>query len=136
LGIGSSNKPLNRDNPFSALERKEMIISSTSDDDSISSNNIKIYLIPDVNDHQKWIKNIDSIVPKYDAIFSNDNMTGALYSKKGITVIPIPFSNRDTLSGTNIRNLIVGDQQWNHLVPDGTREVLERINAKNRLLNL
>ncbi len=45
VGLGSSNQPLLRNNPFSAEERKEMILSSI--DDSIRSK-IEIYFIPDL----------------------------------------------------------------------------------------
>lgn len=137
LGIGSSNKPLNKNNPFSASERREMITASLDNSRILTpSKNIEIFFIPDVNDHQKWIENIDSIVPKYDIVFSNDQMTSALYSKKGVTVIHIPFSNRDIFSGTNVRYLIENNQRWDNLVTLGSRKILERIDAKNRILNL
>ena len=109
LGLGSSNKSIEHNNPFSAEERKKMILSSI--DDSMK-NKITIYFIPDVDNHVKWIEKIDTIVPKFDIVFSNDPLTDHIYSKKTVQVISIPFLNRDTLSGTNIRNLIINDQKW------------------------
>ncbi len=133
IGLGSSNKPLQKNNPFSAKERKEMILSSI--DDSMR-NKIEVYFIPDFEDHKKWIENIDTIVPKFDIVFTNDEMTKHLYSKLQTKVDVIPFTKRDTLSGTNIRDLILCDQPWEELVPDGTRNFLNEINAKQRLKNL
>jgi len=133
VGLGSSNKPLQRNNPFSAEERKKMILSSI--DDSIRSK-IEIYFIPDFEDHKKWIEHIDIIVPKFDIVFTNDDMTKHLYSKRDTPVIAIPFTKRDVLSGTNIRDLILSDQQWEEFVPDGTKQFLYEINAKQRLKNL
>lgn len=130
IGLGSSNKPKEKNNPFSAEERKEMILSSIDDQ---MKNNIKIYPIPDLQNHQKWIEMIDTIVPPFDVIFTNDELTAHLYSKRGTKVIPIPFSNRDLFSGTNIRDRILSDQEWKSLVPDGTRKFLEKIDVKNRL---
>ena len=130
LGLGSSNKPIERNNPFSAEERKQMILSSI--DDSMK-NKITIYFIPDVDNHVKWIEKIDTIVPKFDIVFSNDPLTDHLYSKRTVQVISIPFLNRDTLSGTNIRNLIISDQKWDDLVPSGTKLILENLDLKNRL---
>ena len=66
LGLGSSNKSIEKSNPFSAEERKKMILSSI--DDSIK-NKITIYFIPDVDNHVKWIEKIDTIVPKFDTVF-------------------------------------------------------------------
>jgi nicotinamide-nucleotide adenylyltransferase len=133
VGLGSSNKPLQKNNPFSAEERKKMILSSI--DDSIRSK-IEIYFIPDFEDHKKWVEHIDIIVPKFDVVFTNDDMTKHLYSKRDTTVVTIPFTKRDVLSGTNIRDLILGDQPWEEFVPDGTRKFLDKINAKQRLKNL
>ena len=133
IGLGSSNKPIQKNNPFSAEERKKMILSSI--DDSIR-NKIEIYFIPDFEDHIKWAEHIDTIVPKFDIVFTNDEMTKHLYSKRHTKVDVIPFTKRDALSGTNIRDLMLGDQPWEELVPDGARNFLNEINAKQRLKNL
>ena len=133
VGLGSSNKSIEKSNPFSAEERKEMILSSI--DDSMK-NKITIYFIPDVDNHVKWIEKIDTIVPKFDIVFSNDPLTDHLYSKKTVQVISIPFLNRDTLSGTNIRNLIINDQKWENFVPEGTKNFLINHSAKAHLKNL
>jgi len=130
IGIGSSNKPSQKNNPFTADERKEMILSSISD--SISKQ-IQLFPIPDFDNHKKWIENIDSIVPKFDIVFTNDELTQNLYSKFGKTVISVPFKQREILSGTIIRNKIKSDQNWQSLVPEGTKIVLKKINANNRL---
>ena len=133
IGLGSSNKLPEKNNPFSAEERKQMILNSI--DDSIK-NKIEIYFIPDFENHQKWVEHIDTIVPEFDIIFTNDEMTEYLYSKRGKKVFTIPFTKRDILSGTNIRDLIISDQTWENFVPDGTKKYLNQINAKQRLKNL
>jgi len=133
IGLGSSNKPIEKNNPFSAEERKEMILSSI---DEPMKDKISIYFIPDLDDHVKWIEKIDTIVPKFDIVFSNDELTKHLYSKRTVPITPIPFLKRDVLSGTNIRKLIISDQKWNDLVPDGTKNFLIKISAKDRLKNL
>ena len=133
VGLGSSNKPMEKNNPFSAEERKKMILSSI--DDSMK-NKISIYFIPDLDNHVKWIEKIDTIVPKFDIVFSNDPLTDHLYSKRTIDVISIPFLNGDMLSGTNIRNLIISDQKWENFVPEGTKNFLINSSVKERLKNL
>ncbi|MGB1769386.1 MAG: nicotinamide-nucleotide adenylyltransferase [Nitrosopumilus sp.] len=130
LGLGSSNKPMEKTNPFSVEERKQMIMSSI--DDSIK-NKISIYSIPDLDNHVKWIENIDTIVPDYQIVFSNDPMTEHLYSKRDVNVMTIPFFKRDQLSGTRLRDLIKSDQKWDDLVPEGTKLLLQKFDAKNRL---
>jgi len=133
VGLGSSNLPPQKDNPFSAEQRQEMILSSIDD---VMKEKISIYFIPDLDNHMKWIEKIDTIVPKFDIIFSNDELTNHLYSKRNIQVMAIPFLKRDKLSGTRIRDLIISDQNWNDLVPEGSKNFLEKINVKNHLKNL
>lgn len=130
IGIGSSNKAIEKNNPFTADERKEMIISSINE--SIS-NQIQIYYIPDLDNHSRWIENINSLVPDFEVVFTNDELTQSLYSKLGKTVISVPFKDREVLSGTNIRNKILSDQNWQTMVPVGTKMVLKKINATKRL---
>ena len=133
IGLGSSNKPLQKNNPFSAEEREEMILSSV--DESMKPR-IQIYFIPDLENHIKWIELIDTLVPKFDTVFTNDELTRHLYSKRNVEVLPIPFVKRDILSGTNIRDMIISDQTWEDLVPEGTKNFLYKTSAKQRLKNL
>ncbi len=133
VGLGSSNKPAQKNNPFSAEERKEMILISI--DDSMKEK-ISIYFIPDLENHIKWIEKIDTIVPNFDIVFSNDELTKHLYSTRSVQVTSIPFLKRDVLSGTKIRDLIISDQEWDNLVPEGTKNFLINISAKERLKNL
>ncbi len=133
VGLGSSNKPIEKNNPFTAEQRKEMMMSSIG----ISmKEKISIYFIPDLDNHIKWIEKIDTIVPDFDIIFSNDNLTKHLYSQRNTQVLSIPFLNRQFLSGTNIRNLIISDQKWDDLVPDGTKNFLQNTSVKEQLKNL
>jgi nicotinamide-nucleotide adenylyltransferase len=133
IGIGSSNRFNEKRNPFTADERKEMILSSLDD---VTLKKIKIYYIPDVEDHEKWTYHVDSIVSKYDVVFSNDDFTHDLFRKRGIKVVSVPLEQRHVLSGTEIRAKIASDQNWQEFVPEGTRKVLLKINAKQRLENL
>ena len=133
IGIGSSNKSNERRNPFSAEERREMIISSI---EPSMADRLKIFDIPDVGDHEKWTFEIDKIVPKYDIIFTNDEFTKTLFEKREMNVVAVVLKDRGKFSGTNIRELIADDENWQDLVPRGTKKVLDKIDAKERLKNL
>jgi nicotinamide-nucleotide adenylyltransferase len=133
IGIGSSNRFNEKRNPFTADERKEMILSSL-DEETLGK--ITIYYIPDVDNHDRWTYHVDELVPKYDVVFSNDDFTHNLFKKRNVKVVSVPLAKREVLSGTEIRAKIAGDQSWGELVPDGTRKVLLKINAKDRLKNL
>ena len=89
-----------------------------------------------MDDHSKWTESIDKIIPNYDIVFSNDDFTQSLYEKRRIQVIPVILKNRDELSGTNIREKILANNNWENLVPIGTKNVLLEINARSRLEQL
>ena len=110
------------------------MITSSLDQDTLPQ--VSIYDIPDLDDHSKWTASIDKIIPRYDIVFSNDDFTRSLYEKNGKKIIPVVLKSRKDLSGTNIRRLIQTDVDWSDLVPDGTKNVLLKINAKDRLQNL
>jgi len=133
IGIGSSNKHNEKRNPFTADERMEMIVSSI---EPSMIDRTSIFNIPDVDNHEKWTFEIDQIVPKYDVVFTNDEFTKTLFEKRKIDVIPVVLKDREKFSGTNVRELIADDKNWQDLVPRGTRNMLEKINAKERLKNL
>jgi nicotinamide-nucleotide adenylyltransferase len=133
IGIGSSNRSNEKRNPFTADERKEMILSSLGQSEL---KKISIYYIPDVDDHEKWTYHVDSIIPNYDVVFSNDDFTRELFKKRGSQVVSVPLQQRTILSGTEIRAKIASDHDWSGLVPSGTANVLLKINAKQRLRNL
>ena len=108
-------------------------ISSMTDD---ISKNVSIHYIPDVGDHSKWTHLVDEIIPEYDVVFSNDDFTHELYGKRGKSIIAVDLKSRSDLSGTNIRNLILTDQNWKEFVPSGTIDVLSEIDGKKRLEDL
>ena len=133
IGIGSSNKSHQPRNPFTVEERRHMILSSL---DGKTLKRVSIYDIPDLDDHYKWTQSIDEIIPNYDIVFSNDDFTHSLYQKIEKDVISVELKSREILSGTNIRKMILNEENWQDLVPDGARNILLKINAKNRLERL
>ena len=139
IGIGSSNRPPEAANPFTAAERRDMILSSV---DAGTAARIAIYDIPDVANHVRWLDLIDEIVPPFDVVFTNDRLTERLYSERkrgAVRTVRIPFLDRDELSGTRIRNMLKGGaptSDWQRLVPSGTRDVLRRCDAATRLADL
>lgn len=124
LGIGSSNRAMERDNPFTAQERKLMIQKSLNPQ---QQNRITIHFIPDVQNHIRWITLIEKTLPQFDIVFTNDDITCRLYTQKSIPVRNIPLLDRRHVSGTNIRRLISAGEAWHHHVPAGTVAIVEPI---------
>ena len=125
VGIGSSNKTSDTQNPFTVSQRQDMILSSV---DESTKKRIAIYPIPDTNNHIHWIQGISSIVPRFEIVFSNDKMTRDLYSSRNVRAVPIPFMKRNELSGTRIRHMLASNTPgWESLIPVGTQNVLTSV---------
>lgn len=135
LGIGSSNRRPDADNPFTAAERERMVAASLP---PRMAGRIRAYRIPDFGDHRLWAEHIDRTVPPYGCIFTNDGATAAAYGPRGARAVPVPYVRRGSLSGTNVRRLIRegGERACAPLVPAGTLSVLESAGAAARLRSL
>ncbi|ABK78172.1 nicotinamide mononucleotide adenylyltransferase [Cenarchaeum symbiosum A] len=97
------------------------------------SRRIRIFYIPDLEDHARWVESLGLIVPPYGAVFTNDETTGRICAGRGSEVVTVPFTRRDELSGTEIRAKIARGGDWRRLVPAGTAGILDDIGAEGRL---
>ncbi len=122
LGIGSSNKSRETDNPYNAQERYDMITQSVSD---AMLGRITIHMVPDVDNHKEWVRMLYKTLPPFNTIFTNDSLTTKLMANT--SVYGIPFLNRTDLSGTVIRTRMATNMPWQHLVPGGTARVVRSL---------
>ncbi len=133
IGIGSSQYSNTLENPFTAEERKEMI-EKTLDREGIK--NYKIYFIPDIHNYPKWVSHVESIVPKFDVVISNNLLTSKLFSEKGYIVRNTPLFEREKYSGKEIRRRMLEGREWKNLVPKQVVDIIEKIKGVERIKNL
>ena len=130
IGIGSSQHSKTSTNPFSAKERKEMIIST------LKNKNIKnysIFLIPDIENDNEWVDHVKKIIPQFDIVFTGSPLSKKLFTEKGYFVKPIArFKN---ISASEIRLRILKDLEWDLMVSNQVKEIFEQIGAKERIKN-
>ncbi len=130
IGIGSTNVPVSKHNPFSVEERELMINGSLKG----KIKNYKIYRVPDIGNNSRWVKHVESIVPKFDIVYSGSPLIRKLFREKNYEVRCIP-AHVDT-SSTQIREMMYAGEDWEHLVSEGTLNVLKKINGKERVSSL
>jgi nicotinamide-nucleotide adenylyltransferase len=130
IGIGSSQYGNKSDNPFTAIERKNMIKSSL---DKIDIKNFKIVLIPDIHNPPKWVDHVVSIIPDFDIIISNNSFTKQLFVEKGFKVKQTPLYNKEKYSGKIIRKRIIEGKSWKNLVPQDVYDITVKIDGEKRL---
>ena len=129
--IGSSQASYDPQNPFTAGERLSMIKDSLNADTMIDCKKTLIVPIPDTNVHSTWTHTVDTLVPKYDVVFTNNAFTGYLFIQRNIAVTEPKLLNRDDLSGTEIRRRILKNIKWTHLVTEQTQIVIQKLMELN-----
>lgn len=133
IGIGSAQYSNNVENPFSIQERKMMIEESLNEN---KITNYHIVEIPDIHNFPKWVSHVVSLVPKFDIVISNSELTSRLFENEGYKVIKTKLYNRGLYSGENIRKNISIDKSWRNCLPKPVIKIIEDKNGIERIKNL
>ncbi|OLZ41829.1 nicotinate-nucleotide adenylyltransferase [Natrinema saccharevitans] len=129
LGIGSADDSHTVRNPFTAGERIMMITKSLVDYDLVT------YAVPieDLERNSVWVSHVQSMSPDFDVAYSNNPLVIQLFREAGIEIRQSPMFNRDVLEGSEVRERMITDGDWESLVPDAVVEVVEEMNGIERI---
>tara|TARA_Y100001970_G_scaffold284809_1_gene402981 strand:+ start:11051 stop:11665 length:615 start_codon:yes stop_codon:yes gene_type:complete len=100
ISIGSANQPQNLRNPWTHIEREEMISTWL---DSSGINRYKICSIPDIEDPPRWVKHAEKYHGISGVLFTSDLSTSELYVASGWDVVMMALSDRERLEGWRVR---------------------------------
>ncbi|NMC11125.1 MAG: nicotinamide-nucleotide adenylyltransferase [Methanothrix sp.] len=131
IAIGSAQESHTPENPFTAGERTEMIYAALEQDDLRN----RCYVIPvqDINRNSVWVSHLQSMVPCFDVVYSNNPIVVRLFSEAEVDVRSPPMYQRDLYSGTTIRRLMQEGGDWTSLVPGSVASLITRIGGVERL---
>ena len=93
-------------------------------------NNYRVYPIPDFGDDKKWVKHIETLVPKFDVVYTGNKWTERCFNGK------YKVKRVDMLKGvssTIIRNRILKNKDWQSLVPKEVVKFISKINGVERV---
>jgi len=76
------------------------------------------------------------LIPKFDVVYTNGELERSLFALAGYPVHATGLYNRDLYSGTEIRRRMGAGERWRHLVPEGTRKVIDEINGVELIKSL
>jgi nicotinamide-nucleotide adenylyltransferase len=126
--IGSADKGVTKDNPFTAGERMEMFLRTFG-------NRFALCAVPDTDGSSSlWGALIRHWCPRFDIAFSNNGYVRAALAYYGIKTQSHPFFDRDRLSGRFIRQLIAsGSAEWRSLVPPSVAQFVDEIGGVERI---
>ena len=132
IGIGSAQLSHLPDNPFTAGERVLMITRA------LSSLGCPFYVIPieDIQRNALWVAHVRSMTPPFDLCYSSNPLVMQLFKETGIRVQSPEMSEREILSGTEIRRRMLMREPWKNLVPPEVIQVLKEIDGVERLCQI
>ncbi len=119
--IGSSQYSHTRENPFTAGERYEMVTRALAAE---KIHNVSVIPVEDLHRPALWAAHVQTQVPNFEVVATNDPVTARVFGELGFQVEAIALNQRDSLSGTNIRNLIASEGDLES--PEGNLESSER----------
>jgi len=132
--IGSAQESHTPENPFTGGERMEMIYAALSE----CSLREHCYVTPlqDIQRNSVWVSHLQSMVPRFEAVYSNNPLVVRLISEAGIEIRNPPMYQRDLYSGTTIRKLMTEKGDWKRLVPRSVAEFIEETGGVERLTTI
>ena len=130
--VGSAQRSHERDNPFTAGERITMI-KSALDGNGVDPSKWMAIPIVDADSHSLWVASVESMVPKFDIVFTNDALTFLLFNEDGIEVKAVPYLDRSRYSATNVRARILERKDWDSLVPPQVAKLVKRFGGVERV---
>ena len=134
IGVGSAQFSHTIENPFTAGERIEMIL-TTLRDEGLASRCIVIP-IPDIGQHSLWVQLVKQYCPPFSRVYTNSPLSRRLFLEAGIEVQGIPLFERDKYDATHVRKLMIEGGDWESCVPRAVAEVIKRIGGVERVKEL
>lgn len=130
VAIGSSLKSHSLENPFTAGERYRMIRGCFDDADLPG---VDVLPIPDMHRNAVWVAHVESQVPPFDVLLTNNDLPRRLFGEAGYEVEPLELHDRERYEGTRIRRLMREGGDWGSLVPDPAADVIREVDGPRRL---
>lgn len=131
--IGSAGLSHTLDDPFTAGERYLMISESLK---SAGIHEFAIIPVMNVNRYGIWVSHIRTLVPPFDLVVSNNSLTRRLFSEYGYMVHSPKRYSREIFCGKYIREQMLEGGNWEKLVPDIVRQIVEDLDGVGRIRDL
>ena len=121
--VGSSNKKRTKENPYTSLERIQMIEAVLSKYNC----NYVIFEIPDINNNELFVNHLENIVPPFDKVYTGNKLVKELFEKAGYPVTVPHLINREAWQGVSIRQAMKDGDDWETAVPASVAKIISDI---------
>ena len=133
IGVGTADESYTWDNPFTAGERIEMIERALAE---AKVDSTSVVPIADIHRHALWVRYLEGLLPPFDRVYTNNELTRLLFEKAGYTVEGTPLYDRARFEGVRIRTAMADGKDWKDRVPPAVARYLDSIEAPARLRTL
>ena len=130
LGIGSAEESYTWKNPFTAGERFEMVLRAL---DEAEVEGVEVVPIADIRRHGLWVRYLETFLPPFDRVYTNNPLTELLFERAGYDVSRPTLLDRRRWEGAHVRTLLASGRGWRPLVPPAVARYLDAIEAPARL---
>ncbi len=130
IGVGSAQESFTWENPFTAGERLEMI--GLALDEAKVKETVFVPIL-DISRHALWVDYLESLLPTFDSVYTNNPLTRLLFERSGYQVESSPLFDRARYEGVRIREQLAAGAGWKDAVPPAVATYLEEIGAPTRL---
>jgi nicotinamide-nucleotide adenylyltransferase len=92
--------------------------------------------LQDIKRNSVWASHLQSMVPRFDVVYSNNPLVVQLIGEAGIRIRKPPMYQRDLYSGTAIRKLMREKCDWSGLVPAAVAAFIMEVDGVERLISV
>jgi nicotinamide-nucleotide adenylyltransferase len=131
VAIGSAQISHTLENPFTARERWSMI-EGTLQAEGIGQG-VAIVPVPDINRNTLWVRHVETLLPPFAVVYTNNALPALLFSEAGYKVEPIPFADRAHNEATQIRRLMIEGGPWETFVPKPAARIVHEVHGVDRM---
>jgi nicotinamide-nucleotide adenylyltransferase len=133
LAIGSAEESYTWKNPFTAGERFEMIDRAVT---GLPKTKVHIVPVADIRRHAQWVHYLESLLPEFDLVYTNNPLTRLLFERGGYVVKRPHLAERRRFEGEHVRRCLAAERGWEPLVVPSVATYLAEIDAPSRLAML
>ena len=132
IGIGSSQEGYTFENPFTAEERM-LMLEKALEEAKVDRSRVHIVLIPDIHDDKRWVPHVVSLSPEFSVVYSGNPWVQRLFTEAGYEIRAPPPFRREEYKGMEIRDRMLKGEKWEDLVPRSVLDIMQKINAVERM---
>ena len=124
IAVGSAQEKGTSENPFDKDERRDMIKLGL---ESAGIFEYDMGCIDDINNDEKYVTHVESIVPEFNVIYSGNDLVLKLFKQAGYLTKRFDYVNREEWNGTSIRKMMLEGGEWKSMLQPEVSTFIDKI---------